>query len=128
MAPSCQLPDLLNLSLPFELQTNRSCRVVTLAAEAWLVGLKHDINDLGYVLTESEQSSLPAMKIGLLAALCFPRCDGTPLRLLTDFLHFLVLAEERMRLHGVTEMNQSERQVANRKNGLTRLGEHQLFR
>src|ERR1700733_2931952 len=121
MAPSCQLPDLLSLSLPFELQTNRSCRVVTLAAEAWLVALKHTINDLGYVLTKSEQSSLPTMKLGLLAALCFPRCDGTPLRLLTDFVHFLVLAEERMRLHGrITEMNQSEWRVANRKNGLTR--------
>jgi hypothetical protein len=122
MAPSYQLPDLLNLSRPFELRTNRSCRAVTLASEAWIIALKKTDNDS--VLTEPEQSSLHTMKIGLLAALCFPSCDGTPLRLLTDFLNFLVLADERIR---VTDMSELGWLVANRKNGLARLGDHELF-
>jgi hypothetical protein len=124
MVPSYQLPDLLNLSRSFELRTNHSCLVVTLASENWLVNLKNP--DLQSVLTESEQSSLHAMKIGLLAALCFPSCDGTPLRLLTDFLNFLVLADERIRR--VDDICELGWQVANMKNGLARLGDHELFR
>lgn len=123
MAPSYQLPDLLNLCRPFELRTNRSCRVVTLASEAWLIQLKK--TDHICVLTESEQSSLPAMKIGLLAALCFPSCDGAPLRLMTDLLNFLFLANERIR---IANINESGWRVANRKNGLARLDGHELFR
>ena len=122
MVPSYQLPDLLNLCRPFELRTNPSCRVVTLASEVWLIGLKK--SDSTFVLTESEQSSLQTTKIGLLAALCFPSCDGAPLRLISDFLNFLVLANERMRVPDIT---QSAWPVANSKNGLARLGEHELF-
>jgi hypothetical protein len=124
MAPSYQLPDLLNLSRRFELRTNPSCHMVTLASEAWLVGLEK--TDLDFVLTESEQSSLHSTKTGLLAALCFPSCDGTPLRLLTDFLNFHILADERMRL--VSDKNQLGWLLANRKNGLDRLNDHELFR
>ncbi|KAF8229233.1 terpenoid synthase [Tricholoma matsutake] len=114
MAPSYQLPDLLLLSRSFELRTNHSCHRVSLASEDWLLGLKN--TDLDSVLTKSEQSSLHAMKIGLLAALCFPSCDGTPLKLLTDFLNFLVLADERIRR--VADMSDLGWRVTDRKSGL----------
>jgi len=122
MAPSYQLPDLLNLCCPFHLRTNPSCRVVTLASEAWLIGLKK--SDHSSLLTQSEQSSLSTTKIGLLAALGFPSCDGAPLRLMTDFLNFLVLANERLR---VADTTQSGWRETNSKNGLARLGDHELF-
>jgi hypothetical protein len=95
--------------------------MVTLASEAWLLALRK--TDLGFVLTDSEQSSLLSTKTGLLAALCFPSCDGTPLRLLTDFLNFHILADERM--HLVSDVGSM---LANRKNGLDHLSDHELFR
>ncbi|TRM65174.1 hypothetical protein BD626DRAFT_487926 [Schizophyllum amplum] len=85
---SYKLPDLLSLCDPFELRTNRACRAVTAASESWLV-------DLPDALTERERDDLRHMKMGLLAALCFPTCDQPQLRLVTDFWTLLVVANRR---------------------------------
>ena len=127
MALSFQLPDLLNLSRSFELRTNRYCRLVTLASENWLLGLK--TADHHHLLTESEQSTLHSTKLGLLAALCFPTCDATPLRLLTDFLSFLILADGRLRSAcDLSDMGWWEDDTRLKDTGLDCLGNHELFR
>ncbi|KAL1746793.1 isoprenoid synthase domain-containing protein [Schizophyllum fasciatum] len=87
---SYKLPDLLSLCEPFELRTNRACRPVMEASEAWLAGLPG-------VLTDRERSELRRMKIGLLAALCFPTCDQPQLRFVTDFWTLLIIGNRRAR-------------------------------
>ncbi|KAL1716522.1 isoprenoid synthase domain-containing protein [Schizophyllum commune] len=87
---SYKLPDLQSLCEPFELRTNRACRPVMEASEAWLTGLPD-------ALTKRERGDLRRMKIGLLAALCFPTCDQPQLRFVTDFWTLLVVANRRAR-------------------------------
>ncbi|KAH7926001.1 terpenoid synthase [Leucogyrophana mollusca] len=80
---SVQLPDLLASTSPFELRTNRHCRSVSSASEKWLKEVGVDVGD-----------QWRKTKVGLLAALCYPRADPTQLRLVTDFLSLLVAADE----------------------------------
>ncbi|RDB21905.1 Alpha-muurolene synthase [Hypsizygus marmoreus] len=123
MSPSYQLPDLLSLSRPFELRTNRSCRCVTIASESWLLSLKTP--DFFDVLSESERRALSATKIGLLAALCFPGCDLPQLRFFTDFLSFLMLSAERiLRARNVNESGWLD---GDYEGGVDRLIYHELF-
>ncbi|KAJ6632405.1 isoprenoid synthase domain-containing protein [Mycena sp. CBHHK59/15] len=94
-SPSFQLPDLLNLSRQLVLRTNRHCHAVSTASEQWFTGdsddrVRHEI------LTADERRALRSMKIGLLAAACFPTCDAPQLRLVTDFLTALVCCTARL--------------------------------
>jgi hypothetical protein len=89
---SYQLPDLLSLIKPFELRTNRYCRVVTLASENWIL----DNADNGLGLDEKERVGLRGMKVGLLAALCYPTADAPQLRLATDFLTSVMYSGSRV--------------------------------
>jgi hypothetical protein len=125
MSPSYQLPDLLSLSRAFELRTNRSCRPVTLASEAWLLALKGP--ELNHVLTRAESTTLSSKKAGLLAALCFPSCDLPQLRLLTDFLTILILSNERAsHAKEFSNFGWSEGDIAI-KDGANSLDHHALF-
>lgn len=74
------LPDLLAACAPFELRTNRHCKVISQASERWL----HD-----------SRVMLPSMKwrsakVGLLAAACYPTADAPQLGLIADVLGLLV--------------------------------------
>ncbi|KAG2031011.1 terpenoid synthase [Suillus americanus] len=79
---SVQLPDLLSSCTPFELRVNRHCRSVSRASETWLCEVGLNLEWKG-------------MKVGLLAALCYPGADLTQLRLAVDFLSLLVYEQER---------------------------------
>lgn len=75
-----QLPDLLAVCSPFELRTNRHCKVISLESERWLL---------------DSRVALPSMKwgsakVGLLAAACYPTTDAPQLRLIADVLGLLV--------------------------------------
>ena len=85
---SFQLPDLLGIITPLELRTNRFCRFATDTSEKWFF---EETN----CLSTEELSHLRSIKLGLLAALCFPTCDAPQLRLLTDFLTMLFYSNMR---------------------------------
>ncbi|KAF7290691.1 hypothetical protein MIND_01309400 [Mycena indigotica] len=86
---SVQLPDFLALTRVFSLRTNRHCYTVTAASEqAWLVS---------ELLSDDERSALKSLKTGLWAAVCFPTCDASQLRLAMDFMTALLLHSSRMR-------------------------------
>lgn len=125
MAPSYQLPDLLNLVQPFELRTNKSCRSATTASEAWLLGLKTaELND---VLTSPESTTLRPAKAGLLAALCFPACDPPQLRFFTDFLSILIISAERLKRARSLEESGWHEGDNDTEDGVKLLGRHNLF-
>lgn len=86
MSTSFQLPDLLTLTGSFELHVNPWCHPVTVASEKWMLE----------ILEPEEFATLPLMKMGLLASLCFPSCDAPQLRLLTDFLTLLLYSNFRV--------------------------------
>lgn len=96
---SYQLPDLYSLSHTFtELRTNRFCHRVTLESESWLTNLMSEkklINNRR-VLDEAEREKLHGLKAGLMAALCFPTCDASQLRFITDFLSVLICSNTRL--------------------------------
>ncbi|KAL4062649.1 isoprenoid synthase domain-containing protein [Scleroderma yunnanense] len=76
-----QLPDILSICSPFELRTNRHCKAVSQASEKWL--------------TDSGSRALASMnwrslKVGLLAAACYPTADVPQLKLITDVLSLLI--------------------------------------
>lgn len=81
---SFQLPDLLTIIEPLELRTNRHCKSTTDASAAWAAA---ELN-----LTETAHGYLGTAKIGLLAGLCFPKCDAPQLRILTDFMTLVCCA------------------------------------
>lgn len=100
-ACSYQLPELPSFFRSFEVHTNRHCRNVSIASEAWLTR-----GGFGGVVPATTTASAPinrrrnsgstrsryrGAKIGLLAALCYPACDAPQLRLATDFLSLLIL-------------------------------------
>ncbi|KIL60790.1 hypothetical protein M378DRAFT_187717 [Amanita muscaria Koide BX008] len=86
---SIQIPDLPSLTRSFELHTNQACHSTTLSSEAWFLGTP-------VLSDQQERNILPSAKFGLLSGLCFPTCDPTQLRLLTDFVTVLGLAHERV--------------------------------
>ncbi|KAI0773127.1 terpenoid synthase [Trametes elegans] len=63
----------------FDLQTNHRCHATTLAAEKWA-------SSDPLFLDAEEEAQLPGARLGLLAALCFPRCDEGQLLAVTKFL------------------------------------------
>ncbi|KAI6102762.1 isoprenoid synthase domain-containing protein [Pisolithus croceorrhizus] len=80
-----QLPDLLVVCAPFQLRTNRHCKVISQASERWL----HDCRVM-----------LPSMKwrsakVGLLVAACYPTADAPQLGLIADVLGLLVYRLDR---------------------------------
>lgn len=98
---SYQLPDLYSLSHTFtELRTNRFCHRITLESESWLLNLNNVTSNPDdtkrLVLDEFERTKLRGMKAGLLAALCFPTCDASQLRLTSDFLSLLIYSNLRV--------------------------------
>lgn len=70
-------------SPPFELRCNPHCHSVTLSSEKWALTNP-------FFLDASEEARLPGARLGLLAALCFPRCDAGQLLAITKFLIVLV--------------------------------------
>ncbi|KAH7910078.1 isoprenoid synthase domain-containing protein [Hygrophoropsis aurantiaca] len=80
---SVQLPDLLSASSSFQLRTNRHCRSVSVASEKWLRDVGVDVG-----------ANWKKVKVGLLAAVCYPRADPTQLRFATDFLSLLISADD----------------------------------
>lgn len=93
LANSFQVIDLIALTDDFDLHTNHSCRFASESSQKWLSHL----TDTGTpVLSPRERSGLTSMKMGLLAALCFPRCDAPQLRILTDFLTLLFISNARV--------------------------------
>ncbi|KIM60286.1 hypothetical protein SCLCIDRAFT_1217071 [Scleroderma citrinum Foug A] len=75
-----QLPDILLICSPFELRTNKHCRAVSQASEKWLA-------DSGGALASVNWRPL---KVGLLAAACYPTADVPQLKLITDILNLLM--------------------------------------
>lgn len=88
-----QLPDLLSLTRPFELRTNKHCRAVTDASEAWF---SHDLPRV--VLEDDERDRIPSAKFGLLATLCYPTCDFPQLRIATDLVTAIFLSNARAKV------------------------------
>ncbi|KAF9527209.1 isoprenoid synthase domain-containing protein [Crepidotus variabilis] len=84
---SFQLPDLFSAISTLELRTNKHCTFATQGIERWT-----EEND---VLTEVELRGLSVKKIGLLAALCFPTCDGPQLRQLAKAATVLIYSNTR---------------------------------
>lgn len=80
---SYQIPNLPKLvGDQFRLRTNRHCRAVTDASQAWVTAQ-------GF-LDEEELEALPGARLGLLAALCFTTCDTNQLKVATDFVTLLM--------------------------------------
>ena len=80
---SYQIPDLPKLvGEPFQLRTNRHCRAVSEASQAWA--------EQQAFLDEDELQALPKTRLGLLASLCFTTCDVNQLRVATDFFTVLL--------------------------------------
>jgi len=75
-----QLPDILFICSPFELRTNKHCKAVSQASEKWLT-------DSGGALASVNWRPL---KVGLLAAACYPTADVPQLKLITDVLSLLM--------------------------------------
>ncbi|KAH9475066.1 Sesquiterpene synthase Agr1 [Psilocybe cubensis] len=97
MAPSSQsfqLPDILGVINSIELRTNGHCRYATEASEKWLT-------ETG-ILSVDELSYIHPTKIGLLSALCFPKCDFPQLRVLTDFCMLFFYSGLRENAEGET--------------------------
>lgn len=80
-----QLPDVLSICSPFELRTNKHCKAVSQASEKWLA-------DSGGALASMNWRSL---KVGLLAAACYPTADPPQLRFITDVLSLLMYQIDR---------------------------------
>ena len=94
---SIQLPDLPTLTRAFELRANKACRSVSLASEArFLRPNPASEPDNNFILSKTERTILPSVKIGLLSSLCFPTCDPPQLRFLTDFMTLLTFTHERL--------------------------------
>ncbi|EGN97723.1 hypothetical protein SERLA73DRAFT_92947 [Serpula lacrymans var. lacrymans S7.3] len=91
---SIQLPDLPSFCNAIELRANSHCRPVTQASQKWLkqVGLGCPAEGNA----NCEALSWGAMKVGLLAALCYPRADATQLRLSMDVLSLMLWTAERL--------------------------------
>ncbi|KAF8645362.1 hypothetical protein AX16_007865 [Volvariella volvacea WC 439] len=125
---SFQLPDLLNLTRPFELRTNRYCRDATEASEAWFMSLASGPAPK-LALAAAELDGLKSIKAGLLAALCFPTVDAPQLRLLTDVLTVVFVVYGR--LGSVGSLRESgwefESDVSGRS-GVEILEEHDLYK
>ena len=80
---SYQIPSLPKLvGTHFQLRTNRHCRSVTELSAAWA-------KEQGFQDAE-ELEAFPGTRMGLLAALCFTRCDPTQLKVVTDFFTLLL--------------------------------------
>ncbi|KAH7886548.1 isoprenoid synthase domain-containing protein, partial [Phlebopus sp. FC_14] len=95
---SVQLPDLLSSISPFELRTNKHCRTVSRATERWLVERGLDVP--GRADSDAEEGDDAwtwdkDVKLGLLAAACYPCADVTPLRFVADFLGVLFFDASR---------------------------------
>ncbi|KIK64099.1 hypothetical protein GYMLUDRAFT_40342 [Collybiopsis luxurians FD-317 M1] len=83
---SYQLPDLLSLFQSYhDLSINKHCRSASLSSEEWVRGVAQE------VIPPSICSGLPGMKLGLLAACCFPSCDLNQLILVTDLWTLIML-------------------------------------
>ncbi|KAK7035380.1 hypothetical protein VNI00_011911 [Paramarasmius palmivorus] len=129
---SYQLPDLLSLTRPFDLRTNKSCRAVGIESEQWLADLGSELDYDETTLKAAELELVPKLKIGLLASLCFPTCDAPQLRLAADFWALIIIANERIKAgvgerggHGWNEV--PEGAISN--NGFTELlNTHDLFK
>jgi hypothetical protein len=91
MAPSYQLPDLPLFVQTIELRTNPAlCRAMLEDAEKWF-------SSPGRLPIPVLREHLSSMKIGLLAAVCFPSSDPNRLRFLADFLTVVVLFSEHIK-------------------------------
>ncbi|KAK7055942.1 isoprenoid synthase domain-containing protein [Favolaschia claudopus] len=126
---SVQLPDLLSVGRPYELRTNRHCRTITSASEAYFHALPSSI------LSDAEKERLEQMKIGLWASVCFPTCDPPQLRLATDFLTALMICNARFADARITTMQEcgwrdshSEVFLDEKDSGFSCLAQHDLFR
>ncbi|CAA7264469.1 unnamed protein product [Cyclocybe aegerita] len=95
---SFQIPDLVAIISPLELRTNKNCRFATDTSEKWMT------EELSGVFSPKELKVLHATKIGLLAALCFPTCDGTQLRLLVDVMTMIFYSGQRAYTPGSKRM------------------------
>nr|BBH51507.1 putative sesquiterpene synthase [Clitopilus sp.] len=125
MAPSYQLPDLPSLSRSFELRANPACKITTKASEASLIESKS--TNGSHVLSSLERERLAAMKVGLLAAICFPGSDPTQLRLLTDFLTLTVLATRRVKYATLSPQVLTYWTTVDDNDGVWSLVHHDMF-
>lgn len=94
MSSSFQIPDFTKL-LPasFELRVNQHCRVASDASLAWSQSEGLLLQPSGPVTEQDDEQSVnspPVLQTGLLAALCFPTCDFTQLRIAVDLLTLIV--------------------------------------
>lgn len=140
---SIQLPDLPTLTHAFELRVNKACRSVSLASEArFLKPGPASEPDNNFILSKTERTILPSLKIGLLSSLCFPTCDPPQLRFLTDFMTLLTFTHERLirarnlaesgwcpRVAGdAAESDEFDELLHNVESGIGILNEHELFK
>jgi len=125
-ANSFQIIDLIALTDDFDLHTNHSCRFASESSQKWLSHLT-DIDNGTPVLSPRERSGLTSMKMGLLAALCFPRCDAPQLRVLTDFLTLLFISNARVFSDEDTPWHPMTTAPEN-SNGIDILASHTLFK
>lgn len=100
---SFQLPDLLRECQDIPLRTNRHCYSVTQASEKWLLGQDTTVcrntaipAAVISILSRDECARLKGMKVGLLSALCFPTCDASQLRVVTDLWTLIMYTNERV--------------------------------
>ncbi|ESK89940.1 hypothetical protein Moror_788 [Moniliophthora roreri MCA 2997] len=129
---SYQLPDLLSLTRPFDLRTNKSCRTIGIESEQWLTDLSSELEYDDTTLKPAEVQLIPKLKIGLLASLCFPTCDAPQLRLASDFWALIIVSNERVKAganerggHGWNDV--PEDSISN-KGFVELLNTHDLFR
>jgi hypothetical protein len=100
MPNSFQLPDLTQIcSEHFELRVNQHCSVVGKESLRWL-------EDLGFFVDDKAHEQFLAAQLPLLAALCYPTCDLTQLRVVTDCLTMLFYG-----FHHSQSVNDGARQI-----------------
>ncbi|EDR02543.1 uncharacterized protein LACBIDRAFT_309500 [Laccaria bicolor S238N-H82] len=126
-ANSFQVIDLIALTDDFDLHTNHSCRFASESSQKWLSNLT-DTDNGTPVLSPRERSGITSMKMGLLAALCFPRCDAPQLRLLTDFLTLLFISNARVFSSSDEEETSWTIAPENNVTGIDILASHTLFK
>lgn len=126
MAPSYQLPDLLNLCQSLELRTNAFCRPAAVTSESWLLSLKTaESSDL---LTTTERDCLHSAKFGLLVALCVPGCGQPQLTFFAKFISILSIADGRLKAAQAKEFSGWLSDIEDTDDGVMILEKHELFR
>ena len=117
---SYQLPDFLALVRDFKLQVNKWCKEVTTASEKGFLE-NPELDDA--------RSTLHGTKSGLLASLCCPTCDIPQLRLVTDFLTLLAIANSRTLFATADGPGEwTEERVGGAETGRLEIANHRLFR